>query len=168
MKSHLLEGISYQLTFGFELVPLADVRNRIVELARYQFGFENASFFRSQMLAALETASFVAMTKASSFRSMLHDLHVQHLNPDALARWIKALLGILWPNGVWMTSRPPYTEEEEEKLRETSREKLHTGFPEQIGAILGHELTRDGLDMVHEMLQNRVVVKSLFYMRKFC
>ena len=46
-------------------------------------------------------------------------------------------------------------------------EKLHGGFPEQITAILGQELTEDGLDMVHEMLQNRIVVKSLFYMRKF-
>lgn len=118
------------------------------------------------MLAALETASFVAMTKASSFRSMLHDLHVQYLNPDSLARWIESLLSILWPDGVWMTPRAPYTEDEEKNLKEKSRQKLHAGFPEQIAAILGHELTRDGLDMVHEMLQNRIVVKSLFYMRK--
>ena len=32
------------------------------------------------------------------------------------------------------------------------------------GIILGKELTKDGLDVVHEMLQNRVVVTSLFYM----
>ena len=147
-------------------VPLAEVRNRIVELARYQFGFENASFFRSQVLSALETASFVAMTKASSFRDLLYNVHVQHLNPDAIAGLIRKLLDILWPDGVFLTKRPPYTKEEEKELREESKEKLHSGFPEQVAAILGPELTEDGLDMVHEMLQNRVVVKSLFYMRK--
>ena len=148
-------------------VPLVEVRNRIVELVRYQFGFENASFFRSQVLSALETASIVAMTKASSFRDLLYQFHVQNLNPDAIARLITKVLDLLWPDGVFMTGRDPYTEEEEKVLEEKSKEKLHGGFPEQITAILGQELTEDGLDMVHEMLQNRIVVKSLFYMRKF-
>lgn len=145
-------------------VPLPEVRNRIVELVRYQFGFENASFFRSQMLAALETASFMAVTKASDWRRMLYDLHIKHLNPAAVGKWIKIVLDILWPDGVWLIPKPPYSKEEEENLRKTSREKLHDGFPEQIRSILGQELTRDGLDVLHEMLQNRVVVKSLFYM----
>jgi hypothetical protein len=145
-------------------VTLAEVRNRVVELVRYQFGFENASFFRSRMLSALETASFVAVTKGSSFRKMLYDLHIQHLNSGSVADWIKVVLDLLWPDGVWMTYAPPLTEEEEKKLAETSREKLHAGFPEQIRSILGQELTGDGLDMVHEMFQNRLVVKSLFYM----
>eukprot|EP00980_Cylindrotheca_fusiformis_P018079 scaffold5799_cov110-Cylindrotheca_fusiformis.AAC.6 len=149
------------LEFTLFPVPLGVVRNSIVELVRYQFGFENASFFRSQMLAALETASFVAMTKASSFRSMLYDLHVQYLNSDAVAKWINTLLGVLWPDGVWMTPREPYTEDEEKQLREDARQKLHAGFPEQIAAILGHDLTRDGLDIVHEMLQNRVVIRCV-------
>lgn len=145
-------------------VPLADVRNRLVELVRYQFGFENASFFRSRMLSALETASFVAITKASDFRKLLHDLHVQHLNPDALANWIRKVLDILWPNGVWLTAAPVLTEAEEANLRLKSQQALHSAFPESLRAILGPDLTRDGLDVVHEMLQNRVVVKSLFYM----
>jgi hypothetical protein len=148
-------------------VPLELVRNRIIDLGRYWFGFENASFFRSQILAALETASFVAMTKASSFRNLLYSIHLKYLNPDALAGWIQKVLDTLWPDGVWMTTKPPYTEEEEIQLREKSREKLHEVFPEQIGSILGQDLAEDGLDMLHEMLQNRIVVKSLFYMCKF-
>ena len=94
-------------------VPLAEVRNRLVELFRYQFGFENASFLRSRMLSALETASFVAVTKASNFRKMLYDLHIQYLNQDSLADWIGVLLDLLWPDGVWMASAPPLSEEEE-------------------------------------------------------
>lgn len=145
-------------------VPLAEVRNRIVELIRYQFGFENASFFRSRMLSALETASFVAVTKATDFRKMLYDIHCKQLNSDAVADWIKVLLDLLWPDGVWMTSAPQLTKEEENQLFDTCREKLHEIFPDQIRSILGRELTRDGLNMLHEMLQNRLVVKSLFYM----
>lgn len=145
-------------------VPLAEVRNRIVELVRYQFGFENASFFRSRMLSALETASFVAITKASEFRKMLYNLHVKQLNPEAIGNLIKVVVDILWPDGVWSTPRPALTEEEEIDVKELSRVQLHAGFPDQIRAILGQELTKDGLDIVHEMLQNRIVVKSLFYM----
>ena len=145
-------------------VPLAEVRNRLVELIRYQFGFENASFFRSQMLAALETVSFVAITKASDFRSMLYDLHIQHLNPNAVANWIRVVLDILWPDGVWLTPPPLLTEEEEVALSIASQRKLHDIFPEQIQSILGQELSEDGIDLLHSMLQNRLVVKSLFYM----
>lgn len=145
-------------------VPLPLVRNRIVELIRYQFGFENASFLRSRMLAALQTASFVAVTKATDFRKMLYDLHCKQLNSDAVADWIRVVLDLLWPDGVWMTSKPQLTKEEEEELFNTCREKLHEVFPDQIRSILGRELTRDGMNMLHEMLQNRLVVKSLFYM----
>jgi hypothetical protein len=144
-------------------VPLAEVRNRIVELIRYQFGFENASFFRSRMLSALETASFVAVTKAADFRKMLYDLHCKQLNSDAVADWIRVILDLLWPDGVWMTSKPELTKEEEKELFDICREKLHEVFPDQIRSILGRELTRDGLNMLHEMRQNRLVVKSLFY-----
>jgi len=145
-------------------VPLAEVRNRIVELIRCQFGFENASFFRSQLLAALETASFVAMAKTSTFRSLMHDLHTKHLNPEGLARLIRLLIDIIWPEGVFMTARVPLTLTEEEEMKTMAHTKLLEIFPEQISAVLGDDLTKDGLDMVHEMLQNRVVVKSLFYM----
>ena len=145
-------------------VPLADVRNRLVELVKYQFGFENASFFRSRLLAALETASFVAMTKGSEFRKLLYRMHLQQLNPEAVSKLIAKVLDILWPDGCWLVTKPMLTSVEEAILQEDSRQKLHEFFPEQLRAILGRELTRDGLDMVHEMLQNRLVVKSLFYM----
>lgn len=145
-------------------VPLSEVRNRLVELVKFQFGFENASFFRSRILSALETASFVAITKGSEFRKLLYKIHVQQLNPEAVAKLIESVLDVLWPDGCWLSPRVPLTEQEEEDLREGSRQKLHESFPEQIRTILGRELTKDGLDMVHEMLQNRVVVKSLFYM----
>ena len=162
--AEIIENLSPAVLNKVDQVPLAEVRNRIVELVKYQFGFENASFFRSRMLSALETASFVAITKASNFRKLLHDLHVKHLNPDATAALIRKVLDILWPDGVWMTPPPPFTHEQEADLRKYSREGLHRVFPDQIRVVLGEELTRDGLDLVHEMLQNRVVLKSLFYM----
>lgn len=147
-----------------EQIPLAEVRNHIVELMRCSFGFENASFVRSQMLAALETASFVAIAKQSNFRRMLYNVHTTKLNGEALGGSIQMLLDLLWPDGVWMTPKPLLTEEEEALLKEDSRLKLQECFPDSLRTILGKELTKDGLDMIHEMLQNRLVVKSMFYM----
>ena len=145
-------------------IALSEVRNHIVELMRYSFGFENASFVRSQMLAALETASFVAIAKQSDFRRALYTLHSQKLNGDALGGYVRTLLDLLWPDGVWMKPRPLLTQEEEDRLRTESLAKLHSGFPDRFRKILGKELTKEGLDMTHEMLQNKLVVKSMFYM----
>lgn len=145
-------------------VPLTEVRNRLVEFMRFSFGFENASFMRSQMLSVLETASFVAMAKQSSFRRLLHDLHAQHLNGEAVGRWIAMVMDMLWPDGVWGKSAPPFTPEEEKALEAKSRVTIHEGFPEQFRSLLGKELVSNGLDMIHEMLQNKIILKSLFYM----
>ncbi|KAL3924387.1 MAG: hypothetical protein SGILL_001077 [Bacillariaceae sp.] len=145
-------------------IALSEVRNHIVELMRYSFGFENASFVRSQMLAALETASFVAIAKQSDFRRVLYHLHSQKLNGDALGGYIRSLLDLLWPGGVWAKPRPLLTKEEEDALRRESLAKLRAGFPDSFRKILGKELTEEGLDMIHDMLQNRLIVKSMFYM----
>jgi hypothetical protein len=145
-------------------IPLAEVRNRILELIRLSFSFENASFVRSQMLLALETASFLAVAKQSDFRRILHELHAEHLSGEAIGRWIEKVLDILWPNGVWMKPSPLLSPEQEHMLRVKAKAKLHTGFPDQFRKLLGKEMAEEGLNLIHEMLQNRVIVKSLFYM----
>jgi len=145
-------------------IPLAEVRNRILELIRLSFSFENASFVRSQMLSALETASFLAVAKQSDFRRILHELHAEHLSGEAIGRWFEKVLDILWPNGVWMKPSPLLSPEQEHMLRVKAKAKLHTGFPDQFRKLLGKEMAEEGLNLIHEMLQNRVIVKSLFYM----
>jgi hypothetical protein len=144
-------------------VPLSQVRNRVFELLRYQFGFENASFIRNRMLAALKTASF-AVTSASEFRRTLYKVHTDHISAIALAGWMDFGLGLLWPDGVFFKSSPPTPQQTLDEQATKAKEVLHESFPEQVRAILGKELTRDGLDIFHEMLQNRVVVKSMAYM----
>ena len=145
-------------------IPLAEVRNRILELIRLSFSFENASFVRSQMLSALETASFLAVAKQSDFRRILHDLHAKHISGEAIGEWIEKMLDILWPDGVFMKPAPLLTPEEEQLLRIKAKAKLQEGFPDQFRKLLGKEMTEEGLNMIHEMLQNKVIVKSLFYM----
>jgi Sorting nexin C terminal/PX domain len=143
-------------------VPLALVRNRLFELLRYQFGFENASFLRSRMLAALKTAS-IAVTSASEFRRTLYKLHTEYVSAEGVARLIRFAVDILWPGGVFFSSAPPLSPEELERASNNAREALHNAFPDQVRAVLGQELTRDGMDILHEMLQNRLVVKSMAY-----
>jgi hypothetical protein len=144
-------------------VPLSQVRHCLFELVRYQFGFDNASFLRSRMLSALKTASF-AVTTAAEFRKTLYDWHVKMLNADSIADWIKFLLEMLWPDGVFIQFSQPLSAEELQALSEQAKKKLQEGFPDALQTILGQELTRDGLNMMHEMFQNRVVVKSMAYM----
>jgi hypothetical protein len=144
-------------------VRLPLVRTRIFELLRYQFGFENASFARNRLLAALKTASF-AVTSASDFRKTLYRLHVEHFNSEAVAGLINMLTDILWPNGTFFETSPPQSPEEIQVQSQKAKELLHGSFPDQVRAILGSELTKDGLDIFHEMLQNRLVVKSMAYM----
>ncbi|KAL7573611.1 hypothetical protein ACA910_008745 [Epithemia clementina (nom. ined.)] len=144
-------------------VPLSQVRNRVFELLRYQFGFDNASFMRNRMLAGLKTASF-AVTSASDFRRMLYNWHTKNLSTSAVADWIDVGTNLLWPDGVFLQSGSPLTSEQLADQAKKSKIALHNGFPDALRAILGQELTRDGLNIVHEMLQNRVVVRSMAYM----
>lgn len=144
-------------------VPLSQVRNRLFELLKYQFGFENASFARNRMLAAIKTASF-AVTSGSEFRRMLYTIHRSHLSTDAIADWIKFGIDLLWPNGAFFESSPPLTEDELGAQARNAKQALHQAFPEALQAILGNELTHDGLEIFFELLQNRTVVKSMAYM----
>eukprot|EP00592_Proboscia_alata_P017682 CAMPEP_0194399170 /NCGR_PEP_ID=MMETSP0174-20130528/126511_1 /TAXON_ID=216777 /ORGANISM="Proboscia alata, Strain PI-D3" /LENGTH=101 /DNA_ID=CAMNT_0039195549 /DNA_START=1542 /DNA_END=1847 /DNA_ORIENTATION=+ len=71
---------------------------------------------------------------------------------------------ILWPGGVFFTSGPPLTVVQKSSLKDQARKMLPQAFPDQLRMVLGQEFTEEGLDMLHEMLQNRIVVKSLGYM----
>lgn len=144
-------------------VLLPAVRARLFELLRYQFGFENASFVRNRMLAGIKTVS-IAVTSKGEFRKTLYKLHTEKFNAEAVAGWIQMGLDLLWPQGVFFTSSPPYTEEMLRLNREKSKETLHKAFPEALTKVLGQELTDDGIDILHEMLQNRLVVRSMSYM----
>jgi hypothetical protein len=115
------------------------------------------------MLAALKTASF-AVTTSGEFRKMLYRLHIEHISSQAVADWIKFLTDTLWPNGVFYVSSPPLTPQQLRDQADKVRQLLHQNFPEQLRAILGNDLTKDGLDILYEMLQNRILVKSMAYM----
>lgn len=158
-KIAMIPGIRNKI----EDIHLSQVRNRLFELLRYQFGFENASFIRNRMLAAIKTASF-AVTSNSEFQKTLYKIHTEQLSADALAGWIKFTVDMIWPDGVFFKSAPPTSQDVLESQSKQAKELLHASFPEQLRAVLGHELTQDGLDLFHEMLQNRVVVKSMAYM----
>ncbi|CAB9509084.1 expressed unknown protein [Seminavis robusta] len=163
MKSEKLVMTDQTIVNKIDKVPLGQVRSRIFELLSYQFGFENASFFRSQMLSALKTMSF-AVTTPGEFRKTLYKAHTSYVSANALAYWLNYGTEMLWPDGVFYISAPALTPEQQKKGAEESRELLHSSFPEQLRTVLGQDLTRDGLDILHEMLQNRLVMKSMFYM----
>lgn len=144
-------------------VPLAKVRAALFDLVRYQFDFDNANFFRNRMFSALKTMSFAVATPGE-FRKMLYEAHIAHVNAEALAGWIKFTTDMLFPDGVFCEFSGPTPEEELRRLEVQAKESLPRVFPDQLRAVLGPEIVQGGLDMLHEMLQNRVVLKSMAYM----
>ena len=144
-------------------VKLSQVRNALFQFIRHLFDLDNASFFRSRMLSAIKTMSF-AVTSAQEFNKMLFKMHLTHVNGKAMGGWIKFVRDIVWPNGVFFESGPDLTECERRLQEEEARDILVKAFPDQLRTVLGQEIARDGLYVFHEMLQNRVVLKSMAYM----
>merc|ERR1711920_619950 len=70
----------------------------------------------------------------------------------------------LWPDHKWYTASPPTTEDEKVKLKKEAKQKLLEAFPNNFKTVLGVDVAEDGLNVLHEMLQNRLVLKSLGYM----
>merc|ERR1712232_380562 len=86
------------------------------------------------------------------------------LNANALADWVKFLTNMLFPDGVFCEFSPPTSQEELLQKSRQAKDALPKVFPEQLRSVLGNEIVKNGLDMLHEMLQNRVILKSMSYM----
>ncbi len=143
-------------------ISLKEVRRSIFRLLRYMFDLDNASFFRSRVISVLKTMS-VAVASAQDFQTMLSQMHLTYMNGEWISGWIYYLVDMFWPNGVFYTKGPDLTEDEQLDLKRNSKKILEKMFPDQLKTVLGKH-TDEGLDMLHEMLQNRVVLKSMAYM----
>ena len=158
-KVALLERLGSQI----ERVKLSQVRASFFDLIRYTFDLDNASFFRNRMVAALKTMSF-ALTSSQGFKNTLLDFHLNYLSGKSIAYYIHFLREKIWPNRVIYSASPEQTIEEKRELMTKASVLLHRAFPDQLSTILGQENTDLGIDILHEMLQNRVVLKSILYM----
>ncbi|KAL3789748.1 hypothetical protein HJC23_006741 [Cyclotella cryptica] len=143
-------------------VSLKDVRRSAFRLLRNLFDLDNASFFRSRIISVLKTMS-VAFTNYQDFHLMLFRSHVKYINGEWISGWIFYLIDMFWPNGVFYTRGPDLTESEKLDLKVNSKKMLERVFPLQLRTVLGKH-SDEGLDMLHEMLQNRLVLKSIAYM----
>ena len=143
-------------------IRLKDVRRFIFRLLKYLFDLDNASFFRSRVISVLKTMS-VAVTSVQDFHVLLVKIHVDYMNGEYISGWIVYLINMFWPNGVFYTKVPPLTKEEQFDLKQNSKRMIQKMFPDQLRLVLGRN-TDEGLDMLHEMLQNRLVLKSIGYM----
>lgn len=145
-----------------EQISIAAVRNGMFRFVRYLFDLDNKSFFRSRILSALKTMS-LAVTSAHDFHDLLFNLHKQHASAEAMAGWICFARGVLWPNGVFFDAAPEQDPEELKMQMEQAKSLLMAMFPEQMRAVLSQDIAENGIDVLHEMLQNRVVLKSIAY-----
>eukprot|EP00571_Detonula_confervacea_P005255 CAMPEP_0172330712 /NCGR_PEP_ID=MMETSP1058-20130122/61546_1 /TAXON_ID=83371 /ORGANISM="Detonula confervacea, Strain CCMP 353" /LENGTH=1862 /DNA_ID=CAMNT_0013047939 /DNA_START=683 /DNA_END=6271 /DNA_ORIENTATION=- len=143
-------------------IRLKDVRRSIFRLLKHLFNLDNASFFRSRVISVLKTMS-VAVASVQDFHLLLFQTHVDYMNGEWISGWIFYLVDMFWPNGVFYKKGSPMTEEEIFDLKRNSKKMLEKMFPDQLRTVLGKH-TDEGLDMLHEMLQNRLVLKSMAYM----
>ncbi|KAL3779748.1 hypothetical protein ACHAW5_003143 [Stephanodiscus triporus] len=119
-------------------ISLKDVRRAIFRLLKDLFDLDNASFFRSR-------------------------IHVKYMNGEWLSGWILYFVNMFWPNDVFYKKAPLTNEEESINMKRDSKKMIEDLFPDQLRTVLGKH-TDDGLEMLHEMLQNRLVLKSMAYM----
>jgi len=146
-----------------EQVSLSAVRNGAFRFIRHLFDLDNASFFRSRILSALKTMSF-AVTSAQEFHKLLFQMHLQQASATAMAGWILFVREILWPDGVFFDPAPDQDPDELKAQMEESKMLLLEMVPEQMRAILSEDIAEDGIGTFHEMLQNRIVLRSISYM----
>ena len=91
-------------------------------------------------------------------------MHLQQASAEAWAGWISFGREILWPDGIFFDSAPPQSPEDLKAQEEQAKLLLLAMFPEQMRAVLSEDIAMDGIGILHEMLQNRVVLRSMSYM----
>jgi hypothetical protein len=143
-------------------ISLKDVRGSIFQLLTHLFDLGNASFFRSRVISVLKTMS-VAVASVQYFQLLLFKTHVNYMNGEWISRWILYFVDMFWPNGVFYKKEPPMNTDELLAVKMNSKKMLNKMFPDQLRKVLGRH-TDEGLAMLHEMLQNRLVLKSMAYM----
>ena len=143
-------------------LSLKDVRRGIFQLLKDLFDLDNASFFRSRVISVIRTMS-VAVTSEQYFNRLLFQIHVKYMNGAWVSGWILYFVDMFWPNDVFYKKEPPTSDEESTNLKRESKKMIEKCFPDQLRTVLGRH-TDDGLDMLHEMLQNRMVLRSMGYM----
>ena len=143
-------------------VNLRDVRRSVFRLLSDIFDLDSASFFRSRVISVIKTMS-LAFTNVQDFQLTLFKLHVKYMNGEWVSGWIFYLINMFWPDGVFYTKGPDLTQSEQKELKIESKKILERALPLQLKTVLGRH-SDDGLDLLHEMLQNRLVLKSIAYM----
>ncbi|KAL3808582.1 LOW QUALITY PROTEIN: hypothetical protein ACHAXA_004037 [Cyclostephanos tholiformis] len=141
-------------------ISLKDVRWAIFRLLKDVFDLDNASFFHSWVISVVHTMS-VAVTNEQYFNRLLFQIHVKYMNGEWVSGWILYFVNLFWPNDVFYKKAPLVSDDESTKLK--FKKMIKKCFPDQLRTVLGKH-TDNGLDMLHEMLQNRMVLKSMAYM----
>ena len=147
-------------------VKLVTFQKVLFEFVSHTFHLDKATFFRSSVVSAIWRVAFVITgTTSAQFTRNLTNWHLKHITGDSLGGIIRSIRQSLWPNGVWYTPSPSLTKEEKKSLEQESRNVIDKLLPDQVHqvkSVLGDEFDK-GIDTLHEMVQNRVVLKSLLY-----
>ena len=91
------------------------------------------------------------------------DIYAKAFNADQVGEILTLIRELLWPDGVFMEETEELTEEMEDALLRTVRERLDTVVPGTAASLLGHDVTKRGIWKIHEFCQCEVLLKNLVY-----
>ena len=147
-------------------VKLVTFQKVLFDFVSYTFHLDKATFFRSSVVSAVWRMAFVITgTTSAQFTRNLTKWHFKLITGESLGAIIRSIHQSLWPEGAWYTPAPVLSKEEKKDLANSSRNAIDKVLPDQfqqVRSVLGDDFDK-GIDTLHDMIQNRVVLKSLAY-----
>ena len=148
------------------MLRLVTFQKVFFRFVRNTFHLDQATYFRSSVVKAVWRMAFVITgTTSAQFTRNLTKWHTQFVTTDNVCSFINAITSSLWPEGIWYTPGPSLNADQQRQLEDDSREKLKQFLPDQvrqIKSVLGDDFDK-GIDTLHEIIQNKVVLKTLTY-----
>ena len=139
-----------------------DVQENVFDLVNNIFNLDKANFLRGRVIAVVRGMAFF-LTENQFYKTLLN-YHRLYVNEASISGVLKYVRELLWPQGEWAESVPPMTDDEKERIYGEAFGKIHSIIPEVVTNVLGEPLAKDGVNIVFEMVQNEVVLKSFVYM----
>ena len=143
-------------------VSVKDVQESVFELVKEVLSLEHATFLRGRLISVIRGAA-IFMTSGGSFHKTLLKMHDQYLTAKNVAGGVAWIRELLWPGGEWGEAGEELDLEQKVSLATEVHKQLHGAIPEQVISIVGADLGREGADVLFEVMQNDIVLRSIAY-----
>ncbi|ORX55927.1 hypothetical protein BCR36DRAFT_346334 [Piromyces finnis] len=135
--------------------PFFDVINLI-----FQFSSNNTWIWK-KVYSIVDFFSYLHIGKLIN-RSLIRGVGWL-LSENKVAYYMNELSSSLWPNGHFIESSPPPTQEETEISRKIAQLMMKESIPNSVKNLFGKGVIDDGFNRILEIFQNKIVNKHLVF-----